>query len=91
MVEPIRGSVLVGAVDVVVVEAVVDVDVVLLVFFDPFAGVILGSVVVVVVVVVPPVVAFSTSWAEASCCSIAAMSAWYCERFPAFRAACAFS
>jgi hypothetical protein len=80
--------VLVGAVDVVVVDDVV-VDVVPLVFF-PFAG-IFGIVVVVVVVVVPPVVAFSTSWAEASCCSMAAMSVWYCERFCAFSAACALS
>jgi hypothetical protein len=88
VVAPPRGSVLVGAVDVVLVDAFV-VVVVPLVFFVPFGG-IFGSVVVVVVVVLP-VVAFSTSWAEASCCSIAMMSAWYCCRFCAFSAACAFS
>jgi hypothetical protein len=87
VVTPPRGSVLVGAVDVVVVDAVVDVAP--LVFLVPFVG-IFGRVVVVVVVVLP-VVAFSTSCADASCCSIAAMSAWYCERFCAFSAACALS
>ena len=57
VVEPFRGSVLVGDVDVVVVEDVV--DVVELVFFVPFPF--SFGMVVVVVVVVGPVVAFSTS------------------------------
>jgi hypothetical protein len=80
VVEPFRGSVLVG-----VVVLVVDADAVALAFF---LGLILG-IVVVVVVVVAPVVAFSTSCAEASSCSIAAISAWYCDRSCAFSAACA--
>jgi hypothetical protein len=83
VVEPFRGSVLVGDVEVVV-DAVVDVP---LVFFVPFPFT-FGRV-VVVVVVVGPVVAFSTSCAEASCCSMAAISAWYVDRSCAFSAACA--
>ena len=57
VVEPFRGSVLVGDVDVVVVDDVV--DVVPLVFFVPVPF--SFGIVVVVVVVVGPVVAFSTS------------------------------
>jgi hypothetical protein len=84
VVGPPRGSVLVGDVDVAVVDEVVA-EVPLAFFFEP--GFSFG--IVVVVVVVLPVVAFSTSWAEASCCSIAAMSAWYAERSCALSAACA--
>ena len=83
-----RGSVLVGAVEVVVVDDVV-VDVVPLVFFVAFAGLIFGTSSSWSSSSCRPWSRSSTSWAEASCCSMALMSAWYSDRSRAFSAACA--
>lgn len=100
VVDPPRGSVDVGGVEVV--DVVPTLDVVDVVDPDPdpdpepdpdprvpvFFGWIFGTVVVVVVVpVVPDGAAPSTCWACMSCWSMALMSDWYPARLPACRAA----